>query len=73
MALRELPSKNKADNTSAKNGAANGGRLAWREDKARATLIREAAGSMQSGKTPRPFAELLFDDTNIEDLAPAAA
>src|SRR5437588_7990209 len=43
--------------------------MAWREDKARATLIREAAGSMQPGKTPRPFAELLFDHTNIEDLA----
>src|SRR6266446_5428050 len=43
--------------------------MAWRDDKARATLIREAAGSMQPGKTPRPFAELLFDHTNIEDLA----
>src|ERR1700739_3534448 len=43
--------------------------MAWRDDKARATLIREAAGSMQSGKTPRAFAELLFDQTNIEDLA----
>jgi glutamate dehydrogenase len=43
--------------------------MAWRDDNARATLIREAAGSMQPGKTPRPFAELLFDHTNIEDLA----
>ena len=43
--------------------------MAWRDDKARATLIREAAGTMQPGKTPRPFAELLFDHTNIEDLA----
>lgn len=43
--------------------------MAWRDDKARTTLIREAAGSMQPGKTPRPFAELLFDHTNIEDLA----
>jgi glutamate dehydrogenase len=43
--------------------------MAWRDDKARATLIREAAGSMQPGKTPRAFAELLFDRTNIEDLA----
>ena len=42
--------------------------MAWRDDKARATLIREAAGSMQPGKTPRAFAELLFDHTNIEDL-----
>src|SRR5216683_3019695 len=42
--------------------------MAWRDDKARATLIREAAGSMQPGKTPRTFAELLFDHTNIEDL-----
>ena len=43
--------------------------MAWRDDKARATLIREAAGSMQPGKTPRAFAELLFDHTNIEDIA----
>jgi glutamate dehydrogenase len=43
--------------------------MAWRDDKARATLIREAAGSMQSGKTPRTFAELLFDHTTVEDLA----
>jgi NAD-specific glutamate dehydrogenase len=43
--------------------------MAWRDDKVRATLIREAAGSMQPGKTPRAFAELLFDHTNIEDLA----
>lgn len=42
---------------------------AWRDDKARATLIREAAGSVQPGKTPRSFAELLFGYTNIEDLA----
>jgi glutamate dehydrogenase len=42
--------------------------MAWRDDKARATLIREAAGSMQPGKTPRAFAELLFDHTNSEDL-----
>src|SRR5438477_8293827 len=42
--------------------------MARREDKARATLIREAVGSMQPGKTPRAFAELLFDHTNIEDL-----
>src|SRR6202140_854760 len=42
--------------------------MAWRDDKARATLIREAAGSIQPGKTPRAFAELLFDHTNIEDL-----
>lgn len=43
--------------------------MAWRDDKARATLIHEAAGSMQPGKAPRAFAELLFDQTNIEDLA----
>jgi len=42
--------------------------MAWRDARARATLIREAAGSMQPGKTPRAFAELLFDHTNIEDL-----
>ena len=43
--------------------------MAWRDDKARATLVREAAGSMKSGKAPRAFTELLFDQTNIEDLA----
>src|SRR5882757_6565363 len=43
--------------------------MAWRDDKARATLIREAAGSMRPGKAPRPFAELLFEHTNSEDLA----
>ncbi|WP_245321189.1 NAD-glutamate dehydrogenase [Bradyrhizobium sp. NAS96.2] len=42
---------------------------AWRDDKARATLIRDAAGIVQPGKTPRTFAELLFGHTNIEDLA----
>ncbi len=42
--------------------------MARRDARARATLIREAAGSMQPGKTPRAFAELLFDHTNIEDL-----
>ena len=42
--------------------------MEWHDDKARAILIREAAGSMQPGKTPRAFAELLFDHTNIEDL-----
>ncbi|QHO78652.1 NAD-glutamate dehydrogenase [Bradyrhizobium sp. CCBAU 051011] len=42
---------------------------AWRDDKARATLIRDAAGSMLLGKAPRTFAELLFGHTNSEDLA----
>src|SRR6266699_1982695 len=42
--------------------------MAWRDARARATLIREAAGSMEPGKTPRAFAELLFDHTNVEDL-----
>src|SRR5437763_2279546 len=42
--------------------------MAWRDARARATLIRDAAGSMEPGKTPRAFAELLFDHTNIEDL-----
>src|SRR5258706_14529439 len=42
--------------------------MAWRDDKARVTLNREAAGSMQPVKTPRAFAELLFDHTNSEDL-----
>lgn len=43
--------------------------MAWRDDKARATLIRDAAGSVQPGKAPRSFAELLFGYTNVEDLA----
>jgi glutamate dehydrogenase len=43
--------------------------MGWRDDKARATLIREAGGSVQPGKTPREFAELLFGHGNIEDLA----
>src|SRR6476660_3533704 len=42
--------------------------MAWRDDNARTTLIREAVGSIQPGKTPRAFAELLFHHTNIEDL-----
>src|SRR3974390_1743521 len=42
--------------------------MAWRDDKARATLIRDAAGSVQPGKAPRTFAELLFGYTNVEDL-----
>jgi glutamate dehydrogenase len=41
----------------------------WHDDVARATLIRDAAGSVQPGTTPRNFAELLFGRTNIEDLA----
>src|SRR5260370_35675573 len=41
--------------------------MAWRDDKARSTLIREAAGSMQPGKTPRTFAGLPFDPTTIPD------
>src|SRR5947199_3751159 len=43
--------------------------MAWRDARARATLIREAAGSMEPGKTPRAFAELLFGHANLEDLA----
>jgi glutamate dehydrogenase len=43
--------------------------MAWRDDKARSTLIRDAAGSVQPGKAPRIFAELLFGYTNVEDLA----
>ncbi|WP_027579850.1 NAD-glutamate dehydrogenase [Bradyrhizobium sp. Ai1a-2] len=43
--------------------------MAWRDDKARATLIHEAGGSVQPGKAPREFAELLFGHSNIEDLA----
>ncbi|MGQ0681924.1 NAD-glutamate dehydrogenase [Bradyrhizobium sp.] len=43
--------------------------MALRDDKARATLIRDAAGIVQPGKTPPAFAELLFGYTNIEDLA----
>jgi glutamate dehydrogenase len=43
--------------------------MAWRDDKVRAALIREAAGKVQRGTTPGGFAELLFGHTNIEDLA----
>ncbi|WP_426613718.1 hypothetical protein [Bradyrhizobium sp. McL0616] len=43
--------------------------MAWRDDKARSTLIRDAAGSVQPGRAPRSFAELLFGYTNVEDLA----
>ncbi|WP_063693266.1 NAD-glutamate dehydrogenase [Bradyrhizobium stylosanthis] len=43
--------------------------MAWRDDNARATLIRDAAGSVPAGKSPRAFAEPLFGYTNIEDLA----
>lgn len=43
--------------------------MAWRDDKARATLIREAVSNVQPGKAPRAFAELLFGHTNLEDLA----
>ncbi|WBL78364.1 NAD-glutamate dehydrogenase [Bradyrhizobium xenonodulans] len=42
---------------------------AWRDDKARSTLIREAAANVQLGNAPRTFAELLFGHTNSEDLA----
>ncbi|MBI5263640.1 MAG: NAD-glutamate dehydrogenase [Bradyrhizobium sp.] len=40
-----------------------------RDDKARATLIHEAAGSVQPDKVPRSFAEHLFGHANLEDLA----
>src|SRR5438874_5884952 len=43
--------------------------MAWRDDKSRTALIRDAAGSVQPGKSPRTFAELLFGHTNLEDLA----
>jgi hypothetical protein len=43
--------------------------MAWRDDQARATLIRDAAGSVPPGKSPRAFAEPLFGYSNIEDLA----
>ena len=39
--------------------------MAWRDDKARATLIRDAAGSVPTGKSPRAFAEPLFGYSNI--------
>ena len=43
--------------------------MAWRDEKARSTLIRDAAGSVRPGEAPRTFAELLFGYTNVEDLA----
>ena len=42
---------------------------AWRDDKARAALIRETAETMRPDRAPRAFAELLFGHTNGEDLA----
>ena len=70
MALEEMHSKIKQTIASAvRRRGKMEDVMAWRDDKARATLIREAAGSVQPGKTPRTFAELLFGHTNIEDLA----
>jgi glutamate dehydrogenase len=43
--------------------------MAWRDDTARATLIHEAGGNVQPGRTPRAFAELLLGHGNIEDLS----
>ncbi|MDQ0396341.1 NAD-glutamate dehydrogenase [Labrys monachus] len=43
--------------------------MAWRDDEARAAMIRKAAGSMQPGGAPAAFAELLFGHTALEDLA----
>jgi glutamate dehydrogenase len=42
---------------------------ASRDDKAQAVLVRDAAENVQSGKTPRAFAELLFGHAVVEDLA----
>ncbi len=43
--------------------------MAWRDDEARAALIRRAAGSLQAGRTPPAFAETLFGRTTLEDLS----
>ncbi|CAM5776069.1 NAD-glutamate dehydrogenase [Labrys miyagiensis] len=43
--------------------------MAWRDDEARAALIRRAAGSLQAGRTPPVFAEALFGRTTLEDLS----
>jgi len=43
--------------------------MAWRDDEARTTLIRQAADSMKAGGAPPTFAELLFGRTTFEDLA----
>jgi glutamate dehydrogenase len=43
--------------------------MAWRDDGARAAVIRKAAGRMQPGGTPPAFAEILFGHTTLEDLA----
>ncbi|QEN88331.1 NAD-glutamate dehydrogenase [Labrys sp. KNU-23] len=43
--------------------------MAWRDDEARAALIHKAARSLQPGKTPPTFAEVLFGRTTLEDLA----
>ena len=68
-ALEEMHSRNKQDDSDCGRTARQmEDIMAWRDDKARATLIRDAAGSVQPGKTPRTFAELLFGYTNVEDL-----
>jgi glutamate dehydrogenase len=43
--------------------------MAWREEEARAALIRQAAGTMRPGGAPPSFAELLFGRITLEDLA----
>ena len=43
--------------------------MAWRDEEARAALIRQAASSMRPGGAPPSFAELLFGRITLEDLA----
>ena len=43
--------------------------MAWRDDEARAALIRRAAGNLRPGLTPPAFAEALFGRVTLEDLA----
>src|SRR4051794_3205267 len=45
-----------------------GHNMAWRDEEARAALIRQAASTMRPGAPPS-FAELLFGRTTLEDLA----
>src|SRR5262245_23161300 len=43
--------------------------MAWRDEEARAALIRQAAGTVRAGGAPPSFTELLFGRTTLEDLA----
>lgn len=43
--------------------------MAWRDDEARSSLIRDAARALPAGTAPANFVELLYGRTSLEDLA----